>query len=312
MSDDSNDKVIATLRTEQRSQETTGIASLPTLGILEKINDMDQTVAPAVRKVLSQAVPAVELIAEKIKAGGRLVYVGAGTSGRLGFMDAAECAPTYGTDRVCCVMAGGREAVFRAQEAREDESYLAVNDLKSMELSSSDVVFAIAASGRTPYCIAALDYAAEIGAASISLSCNRDAVMSRHAKISIELETGPEVVMGSTRMKAGTAEKMVMNMISTAVMIRLGRTYDNLMIKLDCKNRKGRNRAARLFLEATGGDNIAYARKALETSGGSLEIAVLVELTGATVDQAKEALEKFNNHFSNALNWLYAAMKVAV
>jgi len=306
MTDDWDDNTISVLRTEQCNPETKGIASLPTIGILQKINDLDQTVATAVREALPQVALAVELITKKLESGGRLVYAGAGTSGRLGFMDAAECAPTYGTDRVCCVIAGGRDAVFRAKETMEDESDLAAKDFESIGLAANDVLFAIAASGRTPYCIAALDYAAKVGAARVSLSCNRGAIISVHAQIGIELETGPEVVMGSTRMKAGTAEKMVMNMISTAVMIRLGRTWDNLMIKLNCKNQKGRNRAARIFAEATGKSDLAYARKALDNADGSLEIAVLTELTGAAKDEADEALEKCGRYFSKALDLLRA------
>lgn len=306
MLDFRSEQAIATLRTEQRNPETRGIAALPTLDMLRMINDLDQTVALAVRQALPQIARAVELVVDGLARGGRLVYVGAGTSGRLGFMDAAECGPTYGVDSVRCVMAGGRDAVFQAQERLEDEERLAAKDLRAFGLTAADVVVAAAASGRTPYCIAALDYAARIGAGRVSISCNPGAVLSEHAQIGIEVDTGPEAIMGSTRMKAGTAQKLVMNMISTAAMIRLGRTYDNLMIKLDCKNQKGRNRAERLLMEAVGWEDPDHAKAALDRADGSVEVAALMALAGVTAARAREALAACGEHFQDALAWLAA------
>jgi len=295
---------IAELSTEQRNPKSIGIASLPTLGILETINDFDQTVATRVRAALPVIERAVSLITERLEAGGRLVYTGAGTSGRLGIMDAAECSPTYGVSNVMGVMAGGRDAVFKAREMLEDERNGAPSELESIGLSPKDVLFAVAASGRTPYCIGALEYAKKTGAGRISLACNKGAVISGYAEVAIEIDTGPEVIMGSTRMKAGTAEKLVMNMVSTAVMIKLGRTYDNLMIKLHCQNHKGLNRTLRLFREATGINDLEYARNALGKSDGRLEIAVLVELTGAQKENAEQALETSGGNFTRALTML--------
>ena len=307
MNDYLSEMVISALRTEQRNPDTIGIASLPTFGILEKINDLDQTVAPAVREALPQVALAVDIITEKMGLGGRLVYMGAGTSGRLGVVDASETMSTYGIDRVCCLIAGGRDSVYGAKSAIEDESELAVRDLEALGLSVNDVVFAIAASGRTPYCIAGLEYAAKVGAARIAFSCNKGAAMTKYAQVGIEVETGPEVVMGSTRMKAGTAQKMVTNMVTTAVMIQLGRTFDNLMININVgvkKSSKVVNRAPREFMEAVGNYDITYAKQALDKAGGSLEIAVLMELTGVTAEKAAEVLAECNRNFPKALGLL--------
>ena len=285
---------IAQLHTEQRNAETCGIGQMDTLTMLEKMNTEDQSVALKVRQALGQVAQAVELIVPRMRQGGRLVYVGAGTSGRLGYMDAAECAPTYGMplDAVACVMAGGRAAVFCAQEGLEDDAERGAADLRAWGLRPLDTVVAAAASGRTPYCVGALDYARSIGAGTVALACNPHSVMGRHAQVAIEVDTGSEVIMGSTRMKAGTAQKMVMNMLSTAVMVRLGRTYDNLMVCLHAKNEKISNRVIRLFNEATGAAGSGHAQEMLERAGGRLETAILMERAGCSREAAERALAR--------------------
>lgn len=293
---------IELLHTEQRNPKTCGIGNMDTLSILERINDEDQTVAVAVRKALGAVAQAVELIVPRMRQGGRIVYVGAGTSGRLGFMDAAECGPTYGVsiDTVTCVMAGGREAVFDPKEANEDDANQAKEDLKAWGLKPLDTVVAVAASGRTPYCIGALDYAREIEAGAVSISCNADAIMSGHAQVAVEADTGSEVIMGSTRMKAGTAQKMIMNMLSTTVMVKLGRTYDNLMVCLNANNQKIGNRVIRLFNEAAGLDSAEHAKEMLSAAGGKLTLALLMEKTGCTLEEAQNEWAH-NSDFNAAL-----------
>lgn len=283
---------IGQLHTEQRNPATIGIGALNTEEILARINDEDQKVAGKVREALPDIARAVDLIEERMRLGGRLVYVGAGTSGRLGYMDAAECRPTFGleSDAVACVMAGGRDAVFSARESLEDRVDCAEEDLKAWGLRPQDVVVAAAASGRTPYCIGALDFARSIGAGAVCIACNPHSEMGRHAQVAIEVDTGSEVIMGSTRMKAGTAQKMIMNMLTTAVMIRLGRTCDNLMICLHAKNEKLDNRAMRLFAEATGETDPARMRETITQAGGRLDVAILMYKSGKSREQAEAAM----------------------
>lgn len=287
------DDLVALLHTEQRDPNTVGIGSMPTLEMLKKINDEDKKVAYAVERALPEIARAVDLIAGRMKAGGRMVYAGAGTSGRLGTLDASECPPTYGVapDKVSCVIAGGREAVFRSRENVEDHAEQAAVDLTEWGLTGKDVVVAAAASGRTPYCIGALDHASSIGAGTVAISCNPGTVMSAHAQVAIEVDTGPEAIMGSTRMKAGTAQKMIMNMLSTAVMIRCGRTYDNLMVCVRARNGKIGNRMVRLFCEATGCTDGSAAEQRIGEAGGRLDLAVIMELTGVSLADACAAME---------------------
>lgn len=288
------------LHTEQRNPATIGIDRLATLEMLETINREDQSVALAVQKALPQVAQAVDAIAQRMRRGGRMVYMGAGTSGRIGIMDAAECGPTYGVDSISCLMAGGHEAVFHAQEAAEDSEEMGAKDLQIFGLRPEDCVVAAAASGRTPYCIGGLEYARSIGALAVSLACNPNAAMSSHADIAIEVDTGAEVVMGSTRMKAGTAQKMVMNMLSTGVMIRCGRTCDNLMVYMAAKNGKLNNRIVRLFSEAVGCEDTAYAQQRMAQAQGNLAAAVLMEKTGVDLDRAQQALAQTQD-FARAL-----------
>ena len=295
---------VAQLETEQRNAASSRLAELSTLERVTLINREDQTVALRVREALPEIADAVDLIVARAKQGGRLVYVGAGTSARLGVMDAAECQPTYGLNLVHCVMAGGRDAVFNPQEKLEDDAQQAHADLRTFGLRKEDVVVAATASGRTPYCVGALVYAAEIGAGRIGLSCNRPAALGRYAQISIEVDTGAEFIMGSTRMKAGTAQKMVMNMLSTATMIALGRTYQNLMVCLSASNGKISNRVIRLFEEACGREDPGHAREMLKRADGRLDLAVIMEIAGTTLVQARAAMEQSRGNLPQALEGL--------
>src|SRR5690554_2061163 len=263
----------AKLNTEQPNLNTRDIDLLNTEQILKKINYLDQQVPYKVAEVIPQIVLAVDLVVEHFQKGGRLVYIGAGTSGRLGYMDAAECPPTFGVslDRVTCVMAGGRNAVFNASEGTEDSGTSAVEDLKAFGLTACDILMAVSASGRTPYCIAALEYAKSIGAGRLSLSCNTESLMSNYSQVAIEVDTGEEAIMGSTRMKAGTAQKLVMNMISTASMIKTGKVYSHFMVGTQALNRKLDNRITRIFMQATGNFKEDYAKKILMEAEGNLK-----------------------------------------
>ena len=296
---------ISRLRTEQRNPATVGLDRMTTADMLRVICEENKKVLPAVEKALPQITAAVDLLEKRMRQGGRLVYVGAGTSGRLGFMDAAECGPTYGTaeDRVTCVMAGGKDAVFHPQEKLEDQDGLAAAELKAIGFTALDTVVAASASGRTPFCVGALDYARSLGAGAIAISCNAQAEMTRHADVGIELDTGEEVIMGSTRMNAGTAQKIVMNMLSTSVMVRLGRTWDNLMVCMLAHNTKTDNRAVRLFREATGCGDPDRARAVLSAANGRLDAAVLAYLSGAAPEKALATLEKTED-IHQALNEL--------
>jgi len=302
----SNNGHISGLHTEQVNTTTVDIDTLTTVDMLRRINDLDVMVPVRVRDELESIAAAVDLVVERFMDGGRLIYVGAGTSARLGWMDAAECPPTYGVapDKVTCVMAGGNDAVFSPAEDAEDHEEYAVRDLKAFGLTSADVVMAIASSGRTPYCIGALRYAGELGAGRIALSCNKGAVMSRYAEVAIEVDTGPEAIMGSTRMKGGTAQKLVLNMISTTSMIKTGRVYKNLMVGTRGVNCKLSDRVIRIFSEATGNGDAAHARQVLEAAGGSVKSAIVMELTGTGYDAAVDALDRAGGFVREALRLL--------
>src|SRR5665648_543672 len=220
------------LLTEARNPETEKIDEMATLEILQCINKEDEKVALAIKLVLPQIAQAVDRVAESLSGGGRLIYLGAGTSGRIGVLDASECPPTYGTppDMVQGIIAGGEKAVFRAVEGAEDSLTMAVEDLTSRGLSPRDVVVGIAASGRTPYVIGGLEHAHQVGCHTVAVVCTPDSEMQKVSEITIAILVGPEVIMGSTRMKAGTAQKLVLNMLTTASMIKMGKVYSNLMV----------------------------------------------------------------------------------
>lgn len=279
------------LQTEQRNPRSMHIDRMNTLEMVRVINQEDQLVAAAVEAELEHVAAAVDVISQKLHEGGRLIYIGAGTSGRLGVLDASECPPTYGVDpgMVVGLIAGGPSAVTQAIEGAEDKPELGVEDLKSIHFSSRDVLVGIAASGRTPYAIGAMDYAHSLGAPVIAVVCCANSEMSRHADITIAPTPGPEVVTGSSRMKSGTAQKMVLNMLSTASMIKLGKVYENLMVDLKPTNEKLVQRAVRIVCSATGAGEDA-ARSALNECGMHCKTAIVMLLMGLNADQAREAL----------------------
>ncbi len=289
-----NDALIAALShlvSEGRNPDTMDIDLLPSLDIVQRINQQDKLVPLAVEKVLPEIAEAVDKITEAFKVGGRLFYIGAGTSGRLGVLDASECPPTFGTDpeMVVGIIAGGKEAMFRAKEGAEDDPTLGEQDLKENMLTQRDVVVGIAASGRTPYVIGGLEYANKLGATTVALSCNPDSPIADIADIAISPVVGPEALTGSTRLKSGTAQKLVLNMLTTASMIRLGKSYQNLMVDVKATNAKLVARAARIVMQATDCTN-QEAKTALKETDYDAKLAILMILTGLDRESATEQL----------------------
>ncbi len=268
---------IKKLSTEGRNPETTDLDEMSPLEIVSVMNQEDQKVPAAIKTELPKIAAAVEKIAASFKQGGRLFYIGAGTSGRLGVLDAAECVPTFGTDpeMVQGLIAGGGKAMTLAVEGAEDDVELGGNDLKERQLSNKDVVVGIAASGRTPYVVGALDYAKSVGADTIALSCNQNSVISQHADTKIEVVVGPEVLSGSTRLKSGTAQKMVLNMLSTAAMVRVGKTYGNLMVDVKPTNKKLVQRSINIIVEVTGVSS-DVAETTLKAANYSIKDAIVM------------------------------------
>jgi N-acetylmuramic acid 6-phosphate etherase len=298
-----------TRKTEQRNPRTRGIDARDTIAILRAIHREDVSVARAVSGALPAIARAVDAIAAALQHGGRLFYVGAGTSGRLAALDAAEIPPTYGTPPrlVQAIIAGGRRALTRAVEGAEDSRANGAKDLTARGLTSKDAVVGIAASGATPYVLGALEFASKKGAVTIGLTSNSRTPLTQIAQISIVTPTGPEVISGSTRMKAGTAQKLVLNMLSTAVMIRLGRVYDNWMIGVALTNRKLQARGLRILSEASG-KGVAESTRALRLAGHNLSAALIMLKTGASAPQAKRLLRDTHGHVHNAIN---QAQKIA-
>jgi len=275
---------------------------MSSLEIARLINDQDATVAAVVRRALAQIARAIDVIAEGLSHGGRLIYVGAGTSGRLGALDASEIPPTFNTSvqTVQYIMAGGSRALGSSTEASEDDTALAIKEIKRRRPGKHDVVLGIATSGRTPFTIAAVEYARTRGAHTIALTCNRNSPLERVADFAIVTEVGPEVLAGSSRMKAGTAHKMVLNMISTGAMTRLGYVYGNLMVNVWTKNEKLIQRAIRIVEQATGSDH-ATAARALAASGNRTPVAVVMLAAGVTRSRAVSALKKTKGHVREAI-----------
>lgn len=280
------------LVTEAVNEKTRNIDAMSSLELVQTINEQDQGVALAVAKVLPEVAQAVDIIVAAMKQGGHLIYVGAGTSGRLGVLDASECPPTYGVspDLVQGIIAGGLGALVRSVEGAEDSEEQAATDLQAHGVSPKDVVVALAASGRTPYAIGALKAAKAIGARAIGITCNPGSDLEKVAEVTIVPVVGPEVVSGSTRMKAGTAQKLVLNMLSTSAMIKLGKVYGNLMVDVQPTNLKLVERAKRIVMRATG-VSYAEAESALAASGQNVKVAVVICLTGANAEQASAALQ---------------------
>lgn len=277
--------------TEQRNPSTTDIDSLSTLEIVQRMNAEDATVTTAVAQALPAVAQAVDLIVERLRAGGRLIYVGAGTSGRLGVLDAAECVPTFSVspDLVQAVIAGGEAAFTHPIEGAEDSREQGRAALLAMNLTPNDVVVGIAASGRTPFVVAALQTAAEIGAGTVGVACNQPAAVLDAAEIKIAALTGPEVITGSTRLKAGTAQKLILNMLSTAAMIRLGKVYSNLMVDVHVSNDKLADRARRIVAEVTG-ISVEEAGALLQQTDHEVKTAIVVALLGIPSEEARARL----------------------
>jgi N-acetylmuramic acid 6-phosphate etherase len=290
------------LSTEQLLPAARGLDRMSSLEIVRLINREDETVAPAVGRALAQIARAIDVVVSGLRHGGRLIYVGAGTSGRLGALDASEIQPTFNTDprTVQFVMAGGPKALGASTEASEDDTSLAVAEMKKRKPGKHDVILGIASSGRTPFTIAAIEYARRRGARTIALTCNRDSPLERAADFAIVTDVGPEVLAGSSRMKAGTAHKMVLNMISTGAMTRLGYVYGNLMVNVWTKNEKLIQRAVRIVEQATAADHESAAR-ALKASGNRTPVAVVMLAAGVTKAKAAAALKKTKGHVREAI-----------
>ncbi|MBU3112309.1 N-acetylmuramic acid 6-phosphate etherase [Clostridium lacusfryxellense] len=290
------------LTTESRNENTMDIDSVSTLEMVKMINNEDKKVAQAVEKELPKIAEAIDNITLRMQKGGRLIYIGAGTSGRLGILDASECPPTFGTpeELVQGIIAGGKEAIFRALEGAEDSKELAVRDLKDKCISKNDTIVGLAASGRTPYVIGGLEYANEIGALTISVTCNANSEVSKAAKISIAPVVGAEVVTGSTRLKSGTAQKLVLNMLSTGVMIKLGKVYGNLMVDVKSTNEKLIERAKLIVCQATGIE-IEEATKALNITDFDVKLAIFMILSKLNKEDAKIRLDHNRGYIAEAL-----------
>jgi N-acetylmuramic acid 6-phosphate etherase len=293
---------ISTLTTEQRNPLSQNIDQLSTREILEIINDEDRKVAEAVKNTHPQIEGAIDSVYHSLKNGGRLYYIGAGTSGRLGVIDASECPPTFSTspDLVKAIIAGGDQAILVAVEGAEDEADQGENDLKENGFNSSDVVIGVTASGRTPYVIGALKYAKQIGATTIALSCNHDAVVSKYADHKIEVIVGPEILTGSTRMKAATAHKMILNMISTTTMIKLGKVYENLMVDVHASNQKLIERSRSIVMMIT---NATYqeAAEILDKTNQEVKPAIVMIEAQVSFEVAKQAIDKADGFVRKAI-----------
>jgi N-acetylmuramic acid 6-phosphate etherase len=295
------------ITTEQVNPNTTEIDSLPTLEALRIINNEDKKVAEAVEKVLPAIARAVDAVVERLERGGRLFYIGTGTSGRLGVLDASECPPTFGvsTDMVQGVIAGGYEALYRPVEASEDDFEAGAKDLQDRGVVANDVVVGIAASGRTPYTIGAVRYARRVGALTVCVTCNEDTELARAVEIPIEPIVGPEVLAGSTRLKSGTAQKLVLNMLSTMTMVRLGYVTGNRMTNLMTRNTKLRQRALGIVMAECDLDE-ATAKSILETADWDLRVAIVMIKANATRELAEDALKKSGYAISRAVSYLLA------
>lgn len=293
---------LGNLVSEDRNPRSMDIDLLPTMDVLREINQDDKGVASAVEAVLPQIAEAVDAIVAAFRRGDRLIYIGAGTSGRLGVLDASECPPTFSVpeEMVVGLIAGGDHALRHAVEGAEDDPDQGARDLEQIALTPGDVVVGIAVSGRTPYVIGALDYARSLGARTVALSCNPDAVIGAMADIAISPVVGPEILTGSTRLKSGTAQKLVLNMLTTASMIRIGKSYQNLMVDLKASNRKLVARAARIVMQATGCD-LDQASRVLALTDNDVKLAILVEISGMDVEDARVALQEAGGFLRKAI-----------
>ena len=290
------------IATEQRNPNTMHIDTVSTLDMVKLINREDHRVAEAVAEVTDKIAQAIDVIADRLSKGGRLIYCGAGTSGRLGILDAVECPPTYSTEpeMVQALMAGGYPAIFKAVEGAEDSKELGVQDMQNINFAAGDVLVGIAASGRTPYVLGCMEYARELGAPTVSVTCCPGSVLDNFADIGIAPCPGPEVITGSTRMKSGTAQKMVLNMLSTGTMIKLGKVYGNLMVDVKPSNEKLVRRCVTIVVNATGCDD-ATATAALEACEYRPKTAIVMVLCGVGAEEAKAMLAKADGRVAKVL-----------
>ena len=293
---------LSALDTEKRNPNSLEIDTLSTIDMVNLINSEDHLCAQAVKAVLPEVARAVDAIYEKLRLGGRLFYCGAGTSGRLGVLDASECPPTYGVEpnMVVGIIAGGKKALCEAVEGAEDSYTQGAEDLKSHAFSQNDVLVGIAASGRTPYVIGAMDYAKELGTTVIALVCCNNSEMARHAHITIAPIPGPEVITGSSRMKSGTCQKMVLNMLSTGVMVKLGKVYSNLMVDVKASNEKLVNRAVSIVCSATGVSE-KIAKVTLEGCSYHCKTAIVMILLNCDAENARKMLDSANGKIADAI-----------
>ncbi|MGM0524206.1 MAG: N-acetylmuramic acid 6-phosphate etherase [Bacillota bacterium] len=293
------------METEKRNEKTMNLDQMSYLDILTLMNEEDQQVPLAIKKVLPEIEQAVEMIVDKFKKNGRLIYTGAGTSGRLGVLDAAECPPTFGTDKnkVIGLIAGGEKAFIEAIEGAEDNVELGASDLSNIDLTDNDVVIGMAASGRTPYVKGALKYARSIGAKTVSISCNSKSEIGELSDVRIDVSVGPEVLTGSTRLKAGTAQKLILNMISTVSMIGIGKVYQNLMVDVQTTNRKLEERAIQIVIMSTGTTR-DIAERVLRDNDFNVKLAIIIILLNVEKDIALEALNNAEGHVRDTINLL--------
>lgn len=295
-------QTLSTLITEQRNPNSMHVDSLSALEIMRLMNEEDKQVPLAIEKCLPQIAQAVECIVAAFQQGGRLVYIGAGTSGRLGVLDASECPPTFGVspEMVKGIIAGGERALRHPIEGAEDSKEQAVVDLQTIQFSSKDVLVGIAASGRTPYVIGALEYAKSLGSVTVSIASNPNSAMANIVDIAIDTVVGPEVLTGSSRLKSGTAQKLVLNMLTTASMILMGKCYQNLMVDVQASNEKLKARAIRIVMQATDCDK-ALAEETLKQSDQNAKLAIMMILSGLDRAQAETLLEKHHGKLQLAL-----------
>ena len=288
--------------TETRNPNTTDLDTMSALEIVEQMNKQDENVPKAINKVLPEIAKVCEEVAQAFENDGRLVYIGAGTSGRLGVLDASECPPTFGVspDMVVGLIAGGDYALRKPVENAEDNEQLAIDDLKKINLNSKDYLIGIAASGRTPYVISGINYAKSLGCKTAAIACNKNSKIGEAADIAIEVEVGPEVVTGSTRLSSGSAQKMVLNMITTTSMILIGKVYKNLMVDVITSNEKLRNRAVNIVKQATGVDD-DLAKQTLQKADGNCKLAITSILTDSDIDTARELLNEAKGHVRKAI-----------
>ena len=295
-------QTLSTLITEQRNPNSMHVDSLSALDIVQLMNEEDKQVPLAIEKCLPQIAQAVECIVAAFQQGGRLVYIGAGTSGRLGVLDASECPPTFGVspEMVKGIIAGGERALRHPIEGAEDSKAQAVVDLQTIQFSSKDVLVGIAASGRTPYVIGALEYAKSLGSVTVSIASNPNSAMANIVDIAIDTVVGPEVLTGSSRLKSGTAQKLVLNMLTTASMILMGKCYQNLMVDVQASNEKLKARAIRIVMQATDCDK-ALAEEILKQADQNAKLAIMMILSGLDRAQAEALLEKHQGKLQLAL-----------